>query len=689
MKIIRKHQHHPCGYAIASTGLSLKTIMAVAIAVVAVMGLPVLQSKTPAPEALRGQRADATDSPTETNWRRPQLPPRRSFSAATAYDKAHAKVVVFGGRDLEGNSLNSTWTWDGVRWTAETPALSPPARYGGRMAYDLKLGKVILFGGLDVNNNAMNDTWSWDGTNWAQLTPATSPPARGLAYMAYDAMNQAIILFGGVDYPGGSFVPFGDTWIFESGSWTQLTPAVSPNARASDSANLAKTPENAGLILFGGYTSSGLTSDTWLWNGETWTPLSPANVPPARIPALAYDAATSTTVLYLYTDQSDPDIHHTETWTWDGADWTKFTGESPPRQFGEVFVYHEVAKKILFYGGAECDTEQWTWDGTAWTQRESSIPRLRAYASVSFDTFREQSVLFGGEGCSGLLADTWVSKGRGWREVHPSVSPSVRAWASMAYDPSRHVSVLFGGRTCDIVTGICENLSDTWTFDGTAWVQKSPAESPSPREGAVMAFDSVGGKLVLFGGTEIDTGILFADTWTWDGITWTEENPSTRPPEQVYVTMSPDALGRPTLFTFYGDTWRWNGATNDWESIPMTDGPPARYAAGMGFDARSGNIILFGGVDFETFEFLDDTWAFDGTIWQQLFPVKSPSKRYFPAMSDGSINSPPALMGGYDDGSDFSVQPYKEAWTWGIPTKTPNSAPTPTPTPRVTANGNG
>lgn len=659
MNIKLPHQQSSRSFTGFRAGISL------AIAAIFVMGLPIVQSSTPARRST-ASTVSAGDVPAGTSWH--QIKPskreyQRSYESANTYDEARGKVVLFGGKTFDDSLQNDTWTWDGTRWTKETPAVSPPARYGAVMAYDPVLGKAILFGGLDNNLAAMNDTWAWDGSNWTPLNPTAAPPARGIAMMAYDRVNHGVLLFGGIQYPNEVPTLLGDTWIFQGGNWQQLSPVQAPSARGDT--DLAYAPANAGLLLFGGASLEGQLNDTWLWNGQTWTQLSPANVPPARIPVLAYHRATSTAVLYLANDFSDPDYSHSETWTWNGTDWTKASGVSPTGNFGEVFVYDAAEKKILFYGGANGNVEQWTWNGIAWTQREPTIPGLRSYASMSFDTSREQSVLFGGEGFSGLLSDTWIWNGRNWNWVHPPISPPVRAWASMAYDSFRGVTVLFGGRTCSLSSGLCDPLNDTWTFDGAEWIQKfSAGVSPSAREGAMMAFDSASGKMVLFGGVDVfGSDEAMGDTWTWDGTTWTEEHPPTNPPATFYAAMSHDSAGSPILFTFYGDTWRWNGVIRDWEAVVTAFSPPTRFAAGMGFDAGTGNIILFGGLDLNTGEFLNDTWAFDGVNWQQLAPANSPGKRYFPAMSDGSINTPPTLMGGYGDGS--TINPEREAWTWG------------------------
>jgi hypothetical protein len=79
---------------------------------------------------------------------------------------------------------------------------------------------------------------------------------------------------------------------------------------------------------------------------------------------------------------------------------------------------------------------------------------------------------------------------------------------------------MFGG-----MAGSTE-LGDTWLWDGNSWTEQHPALSPSPRSGAVMAYDAIHHQVVLFGGHAMGGGFAGseaspeAQTWTWDGSLW-------------------------------------------------------------------------------------------------------------------------------------------------------------------------
>jgi hypothetical protein len=82
---------------------------------------------------------------------------------------------------------------------------------------------------------------------------------------------------------------------------------------------------------------------------------------------------------------------------------------------------------------------------------------------------------------------------------------------------------------------------------------------------ASLAYDSALGKLVLFGGSNAGSnGPYFTDTWSWNGSTWTQLNPTGGP-------------------------------------------PPERYAFGMAYDPSQG-VLIYGGLDLNDSVTLSDMW---------------------------------------------------------------------------------
>ncbi len=165
--------------------------------------------------------------------------------------------------------------------------------------------------------------------------------------------------------------------------------------------------------------------------------------------------------------------------------------------------------------------------------------------------------------------------------------------------------------------------NDTWTWNGTTWTQQEPVASPPPRADASMAYDAVRGVVVLFGGNTAD-GAPLDDTWTWDGHTWTNHDSVPAPPARDDASLAFDpAVGKVVLFggevrrgsRYYSDTWLWDGRS--WQLATGETSPPARHNAGMVFDAARGVLLLYGG-SAEPKESLNDTWTWNGKTWTQV-----------------------------------------------------------------------
>ena len=62
------------------------------------------------------------------------------------------------------------------------------------------------------------------------------------------------------------------------------------------------------------------------------------------------------------------------------------------------------------------------------------------------------------------------------------------------------------------------------------------------------------------------------------------------------------------------DTWAWDGSK--WQEMDV-EGPPARVHAVAAFDHEHGQVILYGGVSPQDVTF-EDTWSWNGTAWTQI-----------------------------------------------------------------------
>ena len=160
---------------------------------------------------------------------------------------------------------------------------------------------------------------------------------------------------------------------------------------------------------------------------------------------------------------------------------------------------------------------------------------------------------------------------------------------------------------------------------GSSATPMSPPSAPSPpapaaRGGHAMAHDAARGQVLLFGGNGVS---FFGDLWGWNGRTWTQLSATGPAPRDVPVLAYDSRRQRLVLYggrtrdgaanRAFTDTWEWDGAR--WTQREVT-GPSARVHPAGAFDARSGRLVLYGGIDSQE-RWLTDTWEWDGQRWRQ------------------------------------------------------------------------
>ncbi len=91
----------------------------------------------------------------------------------------------------------------------------------------------------------------------------------------------------------------------------------------------------------------------------------------------------------------------------------------------------------------------------------------------------------------------------------PTNSPQPRIQHALTYDAARQRVILFGGLGASGEAG----LADTWEWDGTTWTDTTPPNLPQIRVNHALAYDAAQRQVVLFGGEGLAGSLR--DTWTY------------------------------------------------------------------------------------------------------------------------------------------------------------------------------
>ena len=288
------------------------------------------------------------------------------------------------------------------------------------------------------------------------------------------------------------------------------------------------------------------------------------------------------------------------------------------------------------------------------------------HALGAYDVRLRRVILIGGAGnpVSDQRDHVWSWDGLGW-ELVSDAGPPGRVNAGAAYDSARGKVVVTGGsRKTSSSDESWEVVGDSWEGDRYGWRRLADIV---PRDHQSMA-ESGRGSLLMFGGIPaVRSGPWPNDTWELQGDAW-----------RRVATGGPVARGRAgmvydgkrkevVLFggvsapsgsdehqVFMNDTWIWDGER--WKQA-AGNGPRGRYAHGMVFDERNGVVLLYGGAAAHRDAPLRDMWQWDGTRWTEI-PLTGPTPgyRYQPVMVYDNARGKTILYGGLGGQTD--------TWEW-------------------------
>ena len=467
------------------------------------------------------------------------------------------------------------------------------ARSGSVASVDTNLDQIVVFGGFLTNGTRDNTTYllnlpgvgndaqvaispaASDCSTVQNATTAVSPSAQlagttvGMGdgfTLSCASMTFAPDVVFKVTVNGSALCSFQasgfDTVLaLRSGTcssgtqWACNDDAAAPGASGSNITQTLTTGDY--YLLLDGYAAAQgdyTLNVTCTSTNSAWTAASPSASPSGLAEhAQAYDPTRKQTVLYGGSDGANTLTDH---WEFDGSTWKlRVLSLRPSARRGAAMAFDPISQKVLLFGGTTSATtsalvnDTWAYPGSVTTQWAAltpvNKPAPRSNAAMALDWTRQRIVLFGGQGASGLLGDTWEWDGLTWTPVtFPAqmALPAARKDAVLVWDGNAQRLVLQGGNGGE--TG-----NDTWEYDGKQWFRRNPARLPNAKSQMMAAWDPIGQRVVMFGGSsgpagwEYKAGILggggtatgtsapvyisaVADTWATTGAATTAVTPA-------------------------------------------------------------------------------------------------------------------------------------------------------------------
>ncbi len=269
---------------------------------------------------------------------------------------------------------------------------------------------------------------------------------------------------------------------------------------------------------------------------------------------------------------------------------------------------------------------------------ERQAPRPLTFPDAAYDSKRHRALFFGPDADSeGMPARLlcFDLKSERWTEPKPDgPRPNGAVGPAVAYVPRQDALYLFGGWA----KGADGPSDDLWRLDlaeeeSLRWKQlESAGPGPRARNGACMAVDDAGNRLLMHGG---DGGphptygfIPLDDLWSYDLAEnrWTRLEPSGAAPEPRWNHAATIDRERRILYVFGGAGYTAAGLVTDnevfaldlrslkWRRLPAKGRPPLPVeGATLTFDAPANVLLVAGGLRLAQSGSAGttDLWCFD------------------------------------------------------------------------------
>ncbi|MFZ5774639.1 MAG: hypothetical protein ACOY3Z_04065 [Thermodesulfobacteriota bacterium] len=301
-------------------------------------------------------------------------------------------------------------------------AAQPGARIDYAMAYFPPAQAILMHGGWsdDTGWDPSSELWKLDASGWTQIT-SSGAPAFAHHSMTYDSRRQVMVLCGNTGGTSGGY----ETWEYDGAGWTQKSNVP---VGISGDVEIAYDAARGVTVLYGadpGWEASSAPPETWTFDGSTWTRMTYAQNPVSCGDGalLKYDEARQTVV--LVGNPNNPFTQGesgTETWLWNGSSWSQVSGVQPGYAVIGGMAYDSVNQEMVLLSTT---MRTWTFNGTAWTEQSpaaSPTPSPNGLFGMAYDPVRQVAVFFGGEssvsgGTVSYPTTTWEWNGSSWAQA--------------------------------------------------------------------------------------------------------------------------------------------------------------------------------------------------------------------------------------------------------------------------------
>lgn len=290
----------------------------------------------------------------------------------------------------------------------------------------------------------------------------------------------------------------------------------------------------------------------------------------------------------------------------------------------------------------------------SWTQLfPVHSPANRRGQAVAYDPVRKKTVLFSGEdeGTGTVFYDTWEWDGVDWTQITTVHTPGTFGnqntgvgFQVLSYHPGTgKIVLIWNDYFFDIPGGFTVNHWEIWTYDGIDWTQENPS----------ISFSNVRGAGTDFGNDKI---VLLSDdtpnkTWLWDGSDLTLQATTHDPGFSFTQSVPIDYDHVNNYLVAYNGIQAWKYDATDWTQLSLITSPSNRGNASLAWNYQLNKLVTFGGSAAPSSNF-NDTWELDATTW--TFLLSAGTARSVQLSTDPVTNGN-VFFGGYDNSSVFGL----------------------------------